>query len=341
MKRFLNHLLFWILYIGFTVGIYQVAEPSFTMHLSYEMASLPAKLLLVYSTIYFVLPVFLKRRKYWQSTTLFAAMSLASVFLLHVSVSILVYPYFFPDVTTSIIPSNWSKLVSPLLDLIIVSSLAVVIKLLKDRELTERRRLELEKLNARNELSLLKSQLHPHFLFNTLNGVYAQTLEDPKTAAEMVVQLSDLMRYIIYQGNSAKVRLEDEIECLRNYVELEKIRHGDRLECTFQTNGILQHHQIQPLLLIPFMENAFKHGVANSYDTASIDCKIDVVEGQLDFRLENSIHDGNIKEEVEEGIGLPNVKQRLNYLFMNSYKLDINPGEKTFTVHLIIPLEES
>lgn len=338
MHSIRNHFIFWLFYISFTVGIYQVKDPSFWMHLTYEMVSLPAKMLLVYFTLYFILPRFLLPKQYIKALFTYAVMLVISVWFLYLSVSQVVYPTFYPNVATSLLPHDYKKLISPLLDLIIVSSLALVLKLLKDREQQDRNRLQLEKLNIQNELQLLKSQLHPHFLFNTLNGLYAYTLEEPKVAAQMLIKLSNLLRFIIYEGNKSIVYLQDELDCMNNYMELERLRYGKKLQLDYQVTGEIGSKKIVPLLLLPFLENAFKHGTGKRKKADTINCKISIHPKSLNLYLANSKKEQDQLLENSSGIGLQNVQQRLRHHFGEAYQLNIKNYPGQFLVNLNIPL---
>lgn len=332
------HILFWVLYIGFTVGIYYVKEPSFMLHLIYELASLPAKLFIVYFTLYFILPRYLLLKKYGQAIIYFSLVLIIAVWLLQLSVSFVVYPIYYPDVGLAIFPKNLPKLVSPLLDLIIVSSLAVVFKLLKDRELQQREHLRLEKANIQNKLQLLKSQLHPHFLFNTLNGLYACTLDNPVQASKIVLKLSELLRFIIYEGDQRLVNVADEVRCLENYVGLEKIRYGEKVQVNLTVDGEAGNKKIVPLIILPFLENAFKHGPSQENGKSWVNCELWIEEKFLTMKLSNSKKADGGRQEDSNGIGLYNVKQRLKHNYDSSYELTIDNQPSQFLVFLKVPL---
>ena len=333
-----SHTLFWMLYIAFTVGIYNVQEPALGLHLTYELLSLPAKMLMVYVTLYYILPRYLLAKKYVAAAGLLLVTLLASIWLLHISISFVLYPIYYPESISTIFPVNLPKLVSPLLDLIIVSSLAVVIKLLEVREEQKKAQIQLEKTNARNELQLLKSQLQPHFLFNTLNGLYACIEEDPKQASNMVLQLSDILRYIIYEGNEQTVSLKEDIDCLMNYVDLEKIRYGDRLDLQFTVRGEVSGKNVAPLHLLPFVENAFKHGPSKNHGENWILAEIEVEEHRVTLRISNSKVTNQQEGDQQGGIGLQNAKQRLTFSYGDSYQLDLEDQANRFNVLLKIPV---
>lgn len=338
MNRLLSHLVFWCLYVIFTVAIYYVQEPSLGLHFIYELASLPAKLFSVYFTLYFILPRFLLKGKYWQAAWQIGLVLVAGVLLLRVFVLYTIYPLYFPDIENTLVPNDLSKFVSPLLDLIIVTTLAVVLKLLKDREKQQIDRLSREKSNFQNELQLLKSQLHPHFLFNTLNGLYAQILNDPEVAAETVIKLSDLLRFIIYEARKTLVNLLDDLDCIKNYIALERLRYGSKLQLSFAILGSGVNKKIPPLLLLPFIENSFKHGIANDHNVCWIKCTIDVSEDILEMDLQNSIAPYIEEEKDTKGIGILNVKRRLKYNYQERFSLTTEKSEDSYHVNLKIPL---
>jgi len=285
-----------------------------------------------------ILPIFLLRKKYWLAAVQIGFLLLVCVFLLRISVLKTVYPLYFPEIENTIVPNELAKFVSPLLDLIIVSSLAVIIKLLKDREKHEMDRLSREKSNIENELQLLKSQLHPHFLFNTLNGLYAQISNDPKIASEMVIMLSDLLRYIIYEATSPLVNIVDDLDCIKNYIALEQVRYGSKLRLNLSTERTIANKKIPPLLLLPFIENSFKHGISKDYNKCWINCEIKLFEDTLEMDLKNSIAPSHEEEQSTHGIGIRNVKQRLKYHYQKRFSLTTNKSEDCYHVNLKIPL---
>ena len=307
------------------------------LHIVYELASLPAKLISVYFTLYFILPSFLLKKKYWQAGIQFVVLLLLCVFLLRIVVLYTVYPLYFPEIDNSLMPEDPSKLVSPLLDLIVVSSLAVVITLLKDREKNERDRLSQDKSNIQNELQLLKSQLHPHFLFNTLNGLYAQILDDPNSAAEMVIKLSDLLRFIIYEARSPLVRVADDLECIKNYIALEQVRYDSKLQLSLSISGTATNKKVPPLLLLPFIENSFKHGISKDYQKCWVKCEINLSNRMLEMDLKNSKVSDTEQAKCSNGIGILNVKQRLKHNYQDRFSLTTDESADWYHVNLKIP----
>lgn len=188
-----------------------------------------------------------------------------------------------------------------------------------------------------SELNALKNQLNPHFLFNTLNNLYALALKKSDKTPEVIAKLSEILDYILYQCDSNYVLLKNEVALLQNYIDLEEIRYGNRVKVSFNTD-ITNDAKIAPLLLLTFLENAFKHGVSQEINTASIEINIKANLQIIEFRIENTkpaISEKN-NEENREAIGLKNIKKQLDLLYPNSYKLDVNNKGNLYAVNLKI-----
>ncbi len=213
--------------------------------------------------------------------------------------------------------------------------LSAVLKFTLDWFLNERIQRDLENQRLSAELAFLKSQINPHFLFNSLNSIYSLAYQRSETTPEAILKLSEIMRYMLYECNDNKVDLTKELQYLQNYIDLQKIRFGNQAFIDYKVDGIVQNQKIVPLLLIAFIENAFKHGVANNPLTP-IRLLIDVDAGHLHFYIQNKKHTNN-RDEVG-GIGLNNVKRRLNLLYPGKYNLEIRDETDTYTVELSLVL---
>jgi len=197
--------------------------------------------------------------------------------------------------------------------------------------------LEKEKLKA--ELQLLRSQLHPHFLFNTLNNLYGLVLAYSANAPQVILKLSALLRYILYGCNTMLVSLKKEKGFIEDYVSLEKLRYEDRLDVSLVFNGIKEGQEIIPMLFLPLLENAFKHGVNEQLDQAWIHLELSVNKNLLVFKLLNSkLEDQKMDKEIG-GIGIQNVAKRLNLLYPNKHKLSLHDQGEIFFVRLEIALD--
>jgi two-component system LytT family sensor kinase len=185
------------------------------------------------------------------------------------------------------------------------------------------------------ELQHLKKQIHPHFLFNTLNTIYGFAIKQSKNTAPVILKLSNLLDYILYQVNKPKVSLKEEILHINEYIELERIRFRDTLQVNFTYDEIDEKVQIAPMLLIPFVENAFKHGKL-SEGILSINANLTLKKDQLNFSIRNTAHNLHNGEE-STGIGLVNIKKRLDLLYADKFSLKIENVNNWFSVELIIP----
>jgi two-component system, LytTR family, sensor histidine kinase AlgZ len=201
----------------------------------------------------------------------------------------------------------------------------------------KKKEIENEKLTA--ELGFLKAQVNPHFLFNTLNNMYyLATVNSPKTP-EVIDKLSQMMRYMLYDTNHQKVPLTKEIDYMKNYIDLEKLRLENQLPINFVTTGNIDGIQIVPLIFITFLENAFKHGVSNNSKNAFVNISIDMNGKKCIYIVENSKLPTKTENTNEKsGIGLQNVNRRLDLSYPDNYKLDIIENETSYKVILSLNL---
>jgi LytS/YehU family sensor histidine kinase len=195
---------------------------------------------------------------------------------------------------------------------------------------------ELERIRTQKELELLKSKVNPHFLFNTLNNLYALTLTDGQTASEVVLKLSELMRYMFTTAQQPSVSLQKEVDYLTNYLSLEKLRLNTDAVIKWHKNGDFQTKSIAPMLLLPFVENAFKHGVETQNQNISVELDVALQENDLFFQIKNSKPTHTQVEKT--GTGLANIQKRLELLYPEKHVLNINEDKNTFTVKLWIQL---
>jgi LytS/YehU family sensor histidine kinase len=197
--------------------------------------------------------------------------------------------------------------------------------------------MQLQKENAEAGLQILKAQVHPHFLFNTLNNIYAYTQNVSPVASKMITRLSDILRYTLQEGTKPLVPLRQELQMIQDYISLEEIRYGNRLELHIQlpenTNGLY----IAPLLLLPLVENCFKHGTSHVLDQPWIHLQISIAENQMQMKLLNG-KALKIQEQRSTGIGLKNVQKRLALLYPGKHELSITNEAEVFIVNLKLEL---
>ena len=194
---------------------------------------------------------------------------------------------------------------------------------------------ELEKQSLEQQLEYLKYQINPHFFMNTLNNIHALVDIDPEKAKQTILELSKMMRFVLYEGNKQGVPLDREIAFLNNYITLMKLRYTDKVRISVDTPSSLPNREIPPLMFITFVENAFKHGVSYRQESF-IDITLTTENDRLTFTCQNS----RIPKEEDKhgGVGLNNVRQRLNLIYGENYTLNIKDEEDSYTVTLTIPL---
>ena len=207
----------------------------------------------------------------------------------------------------------------------------------EDREQQER----LEKQDLERQLEYLRYQVNPHFFMNTLNNIHALVDINPERAKTTIVELSKMMRYILYEGDKKYIPVQREALFLKNYIELMRLRYSSRVSINLDIPEMMPDVMLPPLLLIIFVENAFKHGV--SYAAPSfIDIKVEVTQDKLKFRCRNSRQEQKPDEKKKKGgVGLANARRRLDLLFPNQYSLEIKENDKEYDVQLEIPLSKN
>lgn len=203
-------------------------------------------------------------------------------------------------------------------------------------------KLDNDRLNAmlklkESELKLLRSQLHPHFLFNTLNNLYSLALEKSDKTPDLIIRLGDMLSYIIYDCNSDKVLLSKEIDFLNSFIELQKVRFSSS-EIQLEITGDVDNQKIAPMLLHTFIDNSFKHGAARISGDSWINISIDANNGFIDFKVENNTPAGQEMSEETGGIGIENAKKRLQLIYKDRYDLKIHRSESTYSVSLKLQL---
>lgn len=325
------HALFWILVVlYFAWGFGFDLNPK--KSILNAMFFIPGHLIMVYSLLYFLVPKYLLHQKYLQ----FFAGFISLIFICGLYTVI-------AQLSLTADPSLQGASISVgrnILPFIHIAAIAASIKLLKYWYVQRKQTLEAEKQRTVAELKLLKAQLHPHFLFNTLNNLYSHTLEFSPRSPEIVLKLSGLLRFMIYESNSPKISLAREVDLLQNYISLEKLRYGDRLDFSESISGEIEKYQIAPLLLLPFLENAFKHGTSKQIDQCWISFDLSLEESLMKFKLINSIDPINEEENTSPGgLGLKNVKKRLEILYKGNFKLETQKMQEIYVINLQLNLE--
>lgn len=203
---------------------------------------------------------------------------------------------------------------------------------------SQRRQQQLEKERLETELNFLKQQFNPHFLFNTINSIFFLIHKKPDTAAESLARFSDLLRYQLYECDNTLIPLHKEVEYIKNSIELEKLRLSDNVRVSCELDGASQHLYIAPFILMAFVENAFKHVSREPGSPNWIDIRLGICQGLLDLSVSNSIPVENGEKRRTGGIGLENVRRRLDLLYPGRHRLDIQGDAASFAVRLQLEL---
>ena len=339
--RIIWHILFWLLYLilyAFSSNIYYEDSNIYRILAQFSI-TVPIDILAAYFTAYYLLPKFLLKGKYIHFIVLFFLSAVIFIFLQRALMYFITYPVFYPESYQNIKFYKINYIFS-FFNIYAIVGIFASIKLLKywfENQQTTRL-LEKEKLEA--ELKFLKSQIHPHFLFNTLNNLYALTIDKSDQAPEVVIKLSDLLDYMLYECNTPKVSLDKEIKLINDYLSLEKIRYGKELQINFDISGKTAGKQIAPMLLLPFIENSFKHGLSKKINNPWIYIALRINNDSLNFNVKNNKIENKTKEKDEytEGIGLKNVRRRLDLLYNGIYTLNLFDEGDSFEIDLNIKL---
>ena len=344
INRIKWHFLFWFAYIFFYAFTPKALgeEDTLIQTLQFIFLQLPLKIFATYTLLYYFIPQYILKKRYYQFFIIIIPLAFVLGLGQRVLTGYLLYPIYYPEHIAEYGIIYWPKVFYSAIDVYSVAAVAAAIKLLKQwfesQQLTNS--LKQEKLAA--ELKFLKAQIHPHFLFNTLNNLYALTLKKSPKAPEVVLKLSDLLDYMLYECNVAKVTMEKEIKMLENYIALEKIRYGNELKINIEIDDTVKNMLISPMLLLPLVENSFKHGVSGEIHEKWIHIKINKGNNKVIFSIENSRDADSIdkKESYTEGIGLKNVIRRLELIYKNRHELKIEDQDDRFKVILTIDTKE-
>lgn len=330
----------WLSYILVQVLAIDQFEHHYAANMLAALAQLPAQLLFTYLTLYWLIPTYLSTGQYVRFGLLTVLSLLLGGVLYWEGTYFLYLTPFAPERLARESPTDLGMMVLCAFYLLCTSS--ILIGLFMTRYAFRQRQLNQQLLisHQAGELKALKDQINPHFLFNTLNNLYGLTSSNPDKAGEVVLKLSQLMQYMLYEGNLPQVPLQKEITYLQNYLALERIRYGPGLHLSFLISGVTEPVIIAPLLLLPFVENAFKHGLSRQLGDAWLQIQLTVTPDELVFKVENS------KPELAEtppkiGIGLPNVAKRLDLLYPGRHRLRQLNGTDSYLTTLTISLPKA
>jgi len=333
LHRIFIHILFWFSYVSFFSALVAVnMDISFFKIFLRTFYTLPVDIFATYVTLYFLLPKFFIVKKYLWFAVLFVLLAFVTIFLNQV-ISIYVYvPIYFPEHVAEISFSNFDMYVT-LASTYLIVVFAAGIKLAKLWLKEQKDKARLESEHIQSELALLKSQLNPHFIFNTLNNIDALIQIDPEKASQSIMQLSDIMRYVTYEATADFVPVEKEINYLKGFVELQKLRFADdfvKLDIAIEHPGKM----IAPMLFIPLVENAIKHGEKKG-NVPAVHVEVEI-DQKIHFKVQNYVSIIPLNKDKYSGIGLKNLKRRLELLYSERHSLETSIVDQKFVAELWI-----
>ncbi|WP_207511191.1 sensor histidine kinase [Longitalea luteola] len=352
--RFRRHLAFWVFWWLFQGVLYSVigynGKPVYGLRLIdsilESLAYMTTHIALSYALMYFVIPRYLLKQKYLL-TVLWVFLCFLGAAVLSVIISITVIP----EIQRLVLRDDFNNylrvrastrihlsLMAGLRGGITIGGIAASIKLMKHWYVKEQRNLQLQKENAEAQLQLLKAQVHPHFLFNTLNNIYSHTQNTAPVASQLVMGLSDMLRFILYECNQPLVPLSKELKMIRDYISLEQIRYDDQLDVHVDLPDNTDNLGIAPLLLLPLVENCFKHGTSHMIEQPWLNLEVHIENNRMYVKLlngkSNTVNHNNCK-----GIGISNVRKRLDLLYPGKHAFTITDEEDVFIVDLWLALD--
>lgn len=348
-NKILFHVIIWVFFI--LTSLIQFYESPFTINNDFYVQWFTG-IILFYLNYFYLVPTLLLEKKYW----LYFAFVLALIILFMV----IRMNYFMPEFKHTRLhnmppPENLKIFlknhriraiparqplffkIGPSLFYILIITISAIIRTLTEFYNNQQNKLIAETHRTNTELIYLRKQTNPHFLFNSLNSIYSLAHKKSDLVPDAIVTLSELMRYMLYETDNKTVALEKEINYIQNYIELQKLRLNNIEDIYINVHGDTKNKFIEPLLLISFVENAFKYGT-DYKGAAHIKIKITIFENSLDFWIENTI-ENYVKDPENSGIGLVNIQNRLDLLYPNAHQLTITQDSKLYQVHLKLNLD--
>jgi two-component system, LytTR family, sensor kinase len=331
-RRIVYHTLFWLIVYTCLVALDYRQNEDFLLAITNEFITLVFYMVIVYCNLLYLIPKLMAR----SVPTYLVMMVVMCAVVTPIQVLALFLKFYGQFDFQKALLDQQSNL---LLGNITMALLSTVLRVIMDWWRYQQEKQDLLTRTMQSELRFLKSQINPHFLFNTLNNLYALTLKKSDQAPEIVLKLSEIMRYMLYECNEKQVLLSKEILYMNNYLDLERLRQPKDADISFISKGRVSEQMVAPLLFVPFVENSFKHGLNHQINGGGfVHISLHVSDNDLEFIIENSKteHLPQMSHPRSGGIGLVNVKQRLQMLYPDAYSLTIKdePGRYTVTLNL-------
>lgn len=338
IRFYLFHLLIWVIVWFFFLYFFSYNSEDMRYIRWFSSLLLPLTIAITYFSIYFLVPKYLLERKYWKFLLyFFYTLVFSSYMIVLIIYGCLILVLDFNATNIPPMSKNFfSVLILVYLVVLIISFISILnhnFGIEKKNKELQNKILETQLKIKEQELHYLKMQIHPHFLFNTLNTIYGLSLKQSQQTPDVILKLSNLLDYILYQINKPRVSLLEEVKHIQEYIELEKIRFQDSLCISQEIDITNEDIEIAPMLLMPFVENAFKHGRLID-GKLNIEMSVSLKDKQLRFNICNTI--STDESNGNHGIGLENIKKRLELHYENNYQLEIERKDGRFHVNLRI-----
>lgn len=333
-KKIIEHILFWAILFTIYALSFNIDSKYYIYNLRNTSLKFPFYLIAAYTFNYWQVPQFLNKKK----KITFVISFLITSFIIFIMFKWNVY------LIDNTVETRLLNIPSYLTKSLMFYTPALIMygyQTYQSQQKEKNRLLIIQQEKLDTELKYLKAQLNPHFLFNTLNNLYSFVMTNSPKAGDMILQLSEILDYVLYKSQVSFIEISEEIKCIENYINLEKIRYDERLEVVLEQPKQEISLQIAPLLLLSIVENAFKHSASNSVTATSIKVSIKQDNNNLLFNVRNTKNNnfnGAINDSYKKGIGLKNIKRQLNLLYPEKHILKINDGKDDFNINLQITI---
>ena len=335
-----HHVIFWLIYFLLNTLRWGNYFGDYGYSIKTNLLGFPIHMILCYLNIFVLMPRLVFKRKYLSYLFFLVISLILMVFIKFNLTYFLISTDVYPEGPKIINQITYNYSIEMIIGELYVITFVTAIKVTMDWLQDQKRVTALQKTQLETELLFLRTQVSPHFFFNTLNNIYSLAIEKSDKTPKLILRLSELMRYLLYETKSKRQSLEKEIICIQNYLDLEQIRYGNSLKIDTKITGDITDKKIAPILLLSFIENAFKHGANKNIGDVKIDIDFKIVENFLYFTVSNPVSETLFKNasiEKSSGIGLTNVKKRLELGYKNEdYSLSIENQNKMFIVNLKI-----
>jgi sensor histidine kinase YesM len=330
-RRWVIHFFFWMVVLLFYSIFFGRRNSNYTQTAFFVSLLMPVTIVTTYFVNYYLVPYYLMRERYGLFF-LYTVYALLGSLFFEMLIAMLTFIVMAGSQTRNMSPASFD-LIFLLTSLMMVVFLGVAVKMVLHWRQSKEDYQKLMREKVETELKFLKTQLNPHFLFNTLNNLYYLSTEKSERTPQAILALSEILDYVLHSGKKVSVPLKNELSQVENYISLELLRYDDRVKINKSFTGNLDDHQIGPMILITLIENSFKHGVMPSTGNSWIDFKVNGDSDKVVISLTNS----RVKSQSGNGIGLQNLKRQLKHLYNENHSIQVNDQlEDEFSVNLIL-----